>query len=169
MMVQFLMERVVVVVMDQLHCTEIAWKHTSIPANVTGTFPYHRELNSLKWKRFRDPGSSDICIVPGIIAGGTTSGVSVGRMYNRAVHSWRDGGITLRSLWMKIVQYNEGMNCEQKWRMTLQRSQVQILKKFSEIWAVGKLQLTWHITGRSVDEFGKNWIELSEVIKQWTR
>ena len=60
------------------------------------------------------------------------------------------------------------MNSKQKWRIILQRSQVQRLNKLWERWKMRKLQWIWQITGRSVDEFGKNWIESSEILKQWT-
>ena len=73
--------------------------------------------------------------------------------------SWWDGGSTTSNWWMKIIQEKEGMNSKQKWRMTLQRSQVQRLKWLSENEEWGNLL---DRTTRSVEEFGKNWSGFSE-------
>ena len=93
--------------------SHLVWKYTYIYANVMGTVRItvkYSLQNNGKW--FQD-AVRDICIVPGIIAEGTISGVSyTGRMYNRSVQSWRDGGNTSRSWWMKRIQ-EKGRNEQQ--------------------------------------------------------
>ena len=99
------LEQVIVVIDQALHAkaTEIAWKHTSIHANVMDTFHAIANLFASNGKRFQDVefiliyvGMRYICL-PGIIAEGRIFGVSYLRIYNQAVQSWRDGGNTTRS------------------------------------------------------------------------
>ena len=84
--------------------TEIAWKHSSIQANVKDIFNTIANLLASNGKRFQYVefiltyvGMRDIWIVPGIIAEGRICGVLYRRMYNQGVQSWRDGGNTSRS------------------------------------------------------------------------
>ena len=96
----------VIVVIDhalRLKATELTWKHSSIHANVMDTFHTIANLLASNWKLFQYVeciliyvGMRDICL-PGIIAERRITGVSYGRMYNRSVQSWRDGGNTSRS------------------------------------------------------------------------
>ena len=98
------LEQVIVVNDQALHAkaTEVAWKHVHTCKH-HGHFPYHHERIASNGKRFQYVefilicvGLRDMCIVPGIIAERKLSGVSYGRMYNRAVQSWKDGGNTSR-------------------------------------------------------------------------
>ena len=92
---------------------------TSIHANIMDTFHTITNLLASNGKRFQDVefilicvGLRDKCILPGIIAERKLSGVSYGRMYNRAVQYWKDGGNTSRIWWMKRIQ-DKGRNGQQ--------------------------------------------------------
>ena len=77
------LEQGIIVIDQALHAkaTGIAWKHTSIHANVMDTFHTIANLLASNGKRFQDVefilnvGMRDICI-PGIIAEGRIFGVS---------------------------------------------------------------------------------------------
>ena len=72
------------------------------------------------------------------------------------------GGNTTRSWWMKTTQEKGGMNSKQKCGMTLQRShyaEIEMPLQKHEEWGS---YWTKQFTGRSVEEFGKNWSEFSD-------
>ena len=106
-----------------------------------GTFHAIVNILASNGKRFQDVGMSNICMVPGTNADGTISGVSHGRMYNRADQSrmreWRE--------YFQKLMDEDNLRERKKWTATrsggrhYRDHKCSDQKTFSERLSVGKL------------------------------
>ena len=102
----------IVVVIDQAlyaKACEVTWKNRDLYGyNLLRLGTFHTICNvlSIIGKRFKDAGLHDICIESGILAEGSVSSVTEGKMYNCAVRVHKYFYETLlRLIWKQFIPW----------------------------------------------------------------